>query len=141
MLMLIPIPIPMPMPTPVWVSMVSMGPLVVVFCAVGVFFRFRARSAPFARTEGVVVPSQDSHLGWVIRFRDTTGAETEGRLIGWRAAPRLGARVPIVYDTRDPRVVTLEGPLTNGTLFFMLAAPILLVGVAVAAVAVLTGSR
>lgn len=129
------------MPAAVWVSLVSMGPLALVFCAVGAFFRLRPRFAPFARTEGVVVDSPHPELGRVIRFTETSGEHVEGQLIGWRTTPAPGTRLPVVYDTRNPGVVSREGPLTDGTVFFVLAATIVLVGAVVAAVAVLTGSR
>jgi len=129
------------MPTPVLVVLVSMGPLALVFCAVGAFFRLRPRFEPFVRTEGMVVQSPAPHLGRVIRFTDSAGRETESLLIGWRVPPPLGTRLPIVYDRRNPSVVSREGPLTDGTIFFVLAAVILLVGVVIAGVAVLTGSR
>ena len=129
------------MPTPVLVVLVSMGPLALVFCAVGAFFRLRPRFEPFVRTEGMVVQSPAPHLGRVIRFTDSAGRETESLLIGWRVLPASGTRLPIVYNGRNPSVVLREGPLTDGTIFFVLAAVILLAGLVIAGAAVLTESR
>jgi hypothetical protein len=123
----------------VWVTLVSVGPLVVVFVAIGLFFRLRPRFRPFVRTVGALGPSSDPELGQVVHFVDQAGDPREGILIAWRL-PSTPARIPIVYDTRHPEFVSVEGPLTDGTVMFLLAGALLLVGTVVAVVALVTGA-
>jgi len=122
-----------------WVMLVSIGPLVVIFVAIGLFFRLRPRSKRFVRTVGALGPSSDPELGQVVHFADQAGYPREGILIAWRL-PRMPGRIPIVYDSRRPELVSVDGPLTDGTVMFVLAAALLLVGLVIAALAAVTGT-
>ena len=127
------------MPTPVWVALVGFGPLALVFTALGLFFRLRPRFNPFVKSDGIVGPSSDPDRGSVVHFVDQAGRDREGLLIAWRL-PEQGARVPILYDSRHPELVSRDGPVTDGTALFVVAAATVLSGLVIAVLAVLTGS-
>jgi hypothetical protein len=123
-----------------WVMLVSFGPLVLVFVAIGLFFRLRPRFKPFVRTIAVLGPSADPELGDVMHFVDEAGGEREGLLLAPNRLPQRGSRVPIVYDSRRPRLVSIDGPLTDGTIMFAVAGATLLAGLVMGLLALVTGT-
>ena len=128
------------MPTPVWVTLVSVGPMALVFLGLGLTFRYRTRLPPFARTVGLVVGSVDV-VGTVgLQFNDQTGRRWEVGVF-YTGRPRtVGDRVPIVYNSRRPEQATIDGPGRDGTVLIVLAGILAVIGVVIAAAATLAGS-
>lgn len=128
------------MPDLVWVSLVSLGPMVLILVGLGLFFRFRPLHKPYLRTVGRVVDGV-SALGLVpIEFADFTGRTREVSVFHLGRGLRAGQVVSVVYHGDRPTEAMIYGPGSDGTILFALAGVLALVGTTIVIVTTDTGS-